>query len=250
MAFNNQMRNIIRVDGEDHVNIAASGRTEMGRLISVEWCKRFFVPHLGGFSSARAFANYMISGGDDKLRESTKFYKTDVPASTVRKLMVFGKYYQLLSLRNTMIANSDAMSLPWVSYRQYDSGVREHDRWEGYGTLIKRFVDSVISNPPKHRYDWAGLDPEVLEEVNYCLSVIVGDGYVPFETLTAERTPTQRKSKEPKVSEVEEDGDEEELSDTTTGLTDTPTTPEPEEPAEVKESVTEAPEEPLYKQTW
>lgn len=182
-SFRNQFRNAMLTDGVDHINLHPFGETEIGRIASTDWCKRFFVPHVGGFISARSFANWMISGGDDSLRESTKFYKTNVPVRVVRSLMLFAKFYQLCSLRNTMIGSKELFGLPWVSYKKYASGVREHDRWENYGDTVKKIARTIIESGPKAKYDWLVNDPEILDVVNHYLEITAGADFVPFEVL-------------------------------------------------------------------
>lgn len=177
-----QLQGQLRRDGVDHLNISTNAETDLGKIISPDWRKRFYVPHMGEFISSRAFANWMVSGGKEELRYHTGFYKTNVPVEDFRKLLVFAKYYQLCSMRTSVCNGKDMFDLPWVMYKRHVSGVREFDRWTNYTSIIKPLVIDVAQNPGG-RLDWVEHGPEVLECVNDYLSRITGEDFVAFERL-------------------------------------------------------------------
>lgn len=192
-----QLQGQLRRDGIDHLNISVNAGTDLGKILSPEWRKKFYVPHMGEFNSSRAFANWMVSGGDEELRYHTGFYKTNVPLEDFRKLVVFAKYYQLCSMRTTVCNSNVMFGLPWVMYKRHVSGVREFDRWSTYTSIIKPLALDVAQNPGG-RYDWAEHEPEVLACVNNYLSRITGEDFVAFECLdevTREAAAERAKSK-------------------------------------------------------
>lgn len=177
-----QLQTQLRRDGVDHINISPTGETEMGKIVSPDWRKKFYVPHMGDFISARSFANWMVSGGDESLRYNTGFYKTSVPVEDFRKLLVFGKYYQLCSLRSVVLNNKNALELPWVMYKRYTSGVREFDRWSSYTSVISPIVQDIVDNAG-YNYDWVNEQNGILQCVNTYLERITGEDFIAFELL-------------------------------------------------------------------
>lgn len=177
-----QLQGQMRRDGIDHLNISAMAETDLGKIVSPDWRKKFYVPHMGDFINARAFANWMVSGGDEDLRHNTGFYKTSVPVEDFRKLLVFAKYYQMCSMRTSICNSKDLFDLPWVMYKRHVSGVREFDRWQNYTSIIKPMVEDVANNPGG-RFDWVNLQPDILDCVNDYLERITGEDFVAFERL-------------------------------------------------------------------
>lgn len=177
------LRTSLKNDGIDHINISPRGETELGRVLFLDWQRRFYIPGMGNFQTARSFANWMISGGDDEHRGggvNSRYFRSTTPMVSVNMLMVFAKYYQLRTIRQTLEDNQDLLSLPWVGYRKYPTGVRESDRWSNYGSIIKPFVEELVDNGDAY-HDWAAKDPDILEVVNHFLKGIAGDDFVPFE---------------------------------------------------------------------
>ena len=177
-----QLQGQLRRDGIDHLNISVNAETDLGKIVSPDWRKKFYVPHMGEFISSRAFANWMVSGGDEELRYHTGFYKTNVPVEDFRKLLVFAKYYQLCSMRTSVCNGKGMFELPWVMYKRHVSGVREFDRWTNYPSIIRPLVLDVAQNSGG-KFDWAEHDAEVLECVNDYLERITGEDFVAFERL-------------------------------------------------------------------
>lgn len=177
------LRTSLKNDGIDHINISPRGETELGRVLFLDWQRRFYIPGMGNFQTARSFANWMISGGDDEHRGggvNSRYFRSTTSMVSVNMLMVFAKYYQLRTIRQTLEDHQNLLSLPWVGYRKYPTGVREYDRWGDYGLIIKPFVEELVDNGEAY-HDWAAKDPEILEVVNHFLKNIAGDDFVPFE---------------------------------------------------------------------
>lgn len=206
-SIKDQLRTNLRTDGEDHLNISAYAETELGKITSPDWRKKFYVPHIGDFVSARAFANWLVSGGSEDLRHNTKFYKTSVPVEDFRKLVVFAKYYQLCSLRSSLVTEQALLSLPWVMYKRHFSGVREFDRWTHYTAEIKPMVHDIISDTSRGRYNWMDKAPDHLGCVNHYLAQIAGPDFIAFENLdqvSRERNAERTKASAERRKQVEQ----------------------------------------------
>lgn len=173
----------MREDGVDHINVSTFASTVIGKISSPEWRKMFYVPHLGDFNNARAFANWMASGGDEELRHNNKFYKPPVPVDDFRRLVIFAKYYQLCSMRTIATAERKHLALPWVMYKSHFSGIREFDRWVNYPYEIKPLVESITGDTVHRSYDWVKNAPDILSCVNHYLQIITGKDFIPFENL-------------------------------------------------------------------
>jgi len=171
-----QIRLAFRHDGKDHVNLSIFGETTIGQNASPEFRKRFFIPHLGEFGSPRCFANWMCSGGDDTLRFDQRRYDTkNIPLNVFRMYMLYGKYYQVLSIRGTYITHKDLLDLPWVMYKKHLTGVREFDRWDTYADMVKAMVRHVVDHDARAKFDWALVSARIPSVVNDRIRQIAED---------------------------------------------------------------------------
>lgn len=157
-----QFHKVLHQDGQDHVNLSVHGKTEIGQIASPEYRKRFYIPHLGEFASARCFANWMCSGGDDSLRTSSSRYNTaGTSVSVFRMYLLFAKHFQITSLRNTCVSNSNMLNVPWVMYKQHITGVREFDRWSIYSEIAKVLVMHAVDNTANVKFNWDLIDGQI-----------------------------------------------------------------------------------------
>lgn len=209
-----QLQGQMRQDGIDHVNISTQGETDLGKICSPDWRKKFYVPHMGDFISARAFANWMVSGGDEELRHNSGFYKTRVPVEDFRKLLVFGKYYQLCSMRSNVISQGELVNLPWVMYKRHSSGIREFDRWSNYTAQIKPMIEDILTEVNHGRYNWSEHAPEHLACVNHYLEQITGEDFIPFEKLDQSSRKAQAEKAQTQAQHVQETQEQEQTVET------------------------------------
>lgn len=162
-----KIRMALRQDGKDHINLSIFAETVIGQHASPEFRKRFFIPHLGEFGSARCFANWMCSGGDDTLRFDQRRYDTrSVSLNVFRQYMLYGKFYQIVSVRGTYSDHKAGLDLPWVMYKKHLTGIREFDRWDAYPHTVKAMVRHAVENNTRVKFDWEHVAPQVLETVN------------------------------------------------------------------------------------
>lgn len=202
-----QVRTVLNKDGVDHINVFSYGETDIGRITSPDWRRNFYIPHVGDFVSARAFANWIISGGNEELRHSTAFYKTAVPTKDFRLLTTFAKYYQLCTMRSNLVTQQDMLKLPWVMYRKHFSGIREYDRWESYPQTAKSLAQFILDKGSKQHYHWDTVNPEVMECLNFYLQKITGEDFIPFEDLNRlAKERSMQRSKEDKTPDTESSG--------------------------------------------
>lgn len=192
-------------DGEDHVNVSAGGRTNVGRMCAANWSRQFYIPHLGEFSSIRAFAQWMASGEDEYRQSPHQGRVQGISSNDYHTLLLFAKYFQMTSFANTIRNEPQLVLRPWVSYKQFDSGVRQHDVWTEYPLIVREYADFIIHNQnPKDIFPWAELYPDVLLIVNKFLRNIVegqGGEFIPFEELITRPAAESRggKPRRPRV---------------------------------------------------
>lgn len=171
-----QIQRAFRHDGVDHVNLSIFGDTAVGQNASPEFRKRFFIPHLGEFGSPRCFANWMCSGGDDTLRFDQRRYDTKNFALNIfRMYLLYGKYYQILSIRGTYNAHKDLLELPWVMYKRHLTGVREFDRWDSYAEMVKTMVRHAVDFDPRAKFDWNTVNARIPDAINTRIRQIAED---------------------------------------------------------------------------
>lgn len=142
--------NVFVNDGGDHIRVSPYAKTLLGRIASMDWRKKFFVPHLGEFSSARCFANWLACGNEDA-RHNTRF-KVDKTIKGYRALMLYGKYHQLCSLKKTLAA--EKTDLVFVAYKEHKSGIKEGTGYRENPVEVKEFIDYILANEDTTKFDW------------------------------------------------------------------------------------------------
>ena len=158
----------MKQDGVDHIRIMPYAATQIGRISSQDWRKVFFVPQLGEFTSATCFANW-ISTGDEDARHDPK-YRCNETIRGYRNFVLYAKFYQLCSMRSALEAHMK--DLPFVAYKQHDSGIKEFDRWKEYPAEIKSMIQHIIDpeRGPRTPYPF---DPALLQQVNARIAMFV-----------------------------------------------------------------------------
>lgn len=183
-SIKDQVRVAYLHDGKDHVNVSAYGASESGRLAFPEWRRTFYIPHLGEFASARAFANWCVSGGKEELRRHTGFYEYRVEnIREFRTLMLYAKFFQLTALRASLTKEENLHGVPWMMYKKHLTGVREHHRWEEYPGIVKAFVIHIVKNGNQAKFDFESVLPGVTEIVNRHIRAFAGEDFVGIEKI-------------------------------------------------------------------
>lgn len=185
--------NKFKKEGVDHIRIHPHAETILGRAVSKDWRHRFFIPHVGEFTSPVCFANWLCTG-DDEARHDPKFrFATTVKG--YQQFVLYGKFYQLCAMRNLL--KREMKDLPFVSYKLHQSGVKEFDRWKDYPIEIKEMISHVLDpqRGPKKPYDWSAY-PGIEERVKQMIAEIVG-------TIEESEEPQPpRSKKKPQVQET------------------------------------------------
>jgi len=158
----------MKQDGVDHIRIMPYAETMIGRISSQEWRKVFFIPQLGEFTSATCFANW-ISTGDKQARHDPK-YRCTSTIRGYRNFVLYAKFYQLCSMRSALEAHMK--DLPFVVYKQHESGIKELDRWTDYPSEIKSMIQHIIDpeRGPKTPYPF---DEKLLQQVQARIAMFV-----------------------------------------------------------------------------
>lgn len=132
--------NKFKKDGVDHVRVALNGDTAVGRMSALEYRKTFFIPNMGSFLTPICFANWMATGDDDARHDPT--YRVSKTIQGYLHYVMYAKYWQMVALREKL--RPEMKQLPFVSYRVYENGIREFDRWKEYAVVIKNMIEHVL----------------------------------------------------------------------------------------------------------
>lgn len=196
-------------DGEDHINVSPFGETSSGKIAYLESKKKFYIPHMGDFLSPRNFANWAVSGGDEHQRFNANAY--DMRVGDVREfrvLMLYAKYYQMASLRKSLVKDKASLDKPWTMYKKFVSGIKEYHRWEEYPGIVKEMVRHLVHDFGKKPMNFDEIIPGLTEIVNRHIRVIAGDEFVGIENidkLVAEKREAERRvSTPPEPASLEE----------------------------------------------
>lgn len=185
-------------DGEDHVNLSSGGNTTVGRMCSADWRRQFYIPHLGEFISIRAFVQWMATGDEASRMNPPTGRVSNMSSNDYHTLMLFAKYFQMTSFASTIRNEAALLDIPWVSYKQFGTGVRQHNVWTEYNLVVHEYADFIVNNTPKDMFPWDKLYPDVLNIVNGYLEEIVtaqGGTFVPFQELIAKGNSENRQAK-------------------------------------------------------
>lgn len=112
-------------DGVEHINISITGKTELGRLLSLENEQKFVHPILGPFKSVTNYWSYLKSNSHNS---ALRFMRPEVCLSTIKNnkdirenvenfkaLIVRGCYYKITS-SNKLRQMVEESTLPFQMY--------------------------------------------------------------------------------------------------------------------------------------
>lgn len=195
--------NKFKKEGVDHIRIHPHAETTIGKITSKDWRQRFFVPHVGEFTSPVCFANWICTG-DDEARHNPHFRFN----KTVRgylHFVLYAKFFQLAAMRSVL--KKEMKDLPFVVYKLHLSGIKEFDRWKDYPTEIKKMIEHVLDpkRGPKVPYDWETNFPGLENRVNNLILEMVGE--TEDDEEVASESSSENTFEEVKAVEVSEEGD-------------------------------------------
>lgn len=191
--------NKLRKDGVDHIRISIVADTQLGKVCSAEWRKRFFIPRVGEFLSPTCFANWLVTG-DEEARHDPR-YKVKRNVRGYHKFVLYAKFYQLCSMRGTLIR--EMADLPFVMYKVHQSGIKEFDRWKEYPQTVKDMVKHIIDEErgPKVPFPF---DEETVKEINDMIAAIASASGTEEAEKTEEVTVDKEQEAVDEVQVVEE----------------------------------------------
>lgn len=186
--FVNKFKN----EGVDHIRISPFADTKLGKITSKDWRHRFFVPHMGEFTSPVCFANWICTGDDDA-RHNVQFRFNETVKGYLQ-FVLYGKFYQMCAMKG--IIKREMKDLPFVVYKQHASGIKEFDRWKEYPIEIKNMIDHILDDDrgPKTAYPWEENHPGLEQRIQDQIKKMVGE---------AEPTDKKKKKEVPVTEEVE-----------------------------------------------
>lgn len=198
-SIKDQVRAAFLHDGKDHVNVFSHGATNIGKVAFPEWRKKFYIPHLGEFASPRAFANWCVGGGAEELRRETGYVEYKVEnLREFRSLMLYAKFFQLTSLRMSLLGEKELLDLPFMMYKKHLTGVREDNKWREYPSVVKQFIVHIVNNGNHVPFDFEAVIPGVTETVNKYLRAFIGEEFVGIDKIEEIRT-TPKEKQQPKA---------------------------------------------------
>lgn len=154
--FSSTMINSLKKDGTDHIRIDSFADTTLGKLLSRNWRKKFFIPHIGEFLSPECFANWVASGSDEA-RFDPKF-KVNKRITMYKELVLFAKYYQICSIRASIAKEMKKYPkvIPFIAYKVHMAGIREMDLWKDYSVEVRSMTNHILDEEkgPKVSYTW------------------------------------------------------------------------------------------------
>lgn len=186
--FVNKFKN----EGVDHIRISPFADTKLGKITSKDWRHRFFVPHMGEFTSPVCFANWICTGDDDA-RHNVQFRFNETVKGYLQ-FVLYGKFYQMCAMKG--IVKREMKDLPFVVYKQHASGIKEFDRWKEYPIEIKNMIDHILDDDrgPKTAYPWEENHPGLEQRIQDQIKKMVGE---------VELTDKKKKKEVPVTEEVE-----------------------------------------------
>lgn len=163
--------NKFREDGGDHIRISPFAETTLGKVLSPDWRKKFFIPHVGEFLTPQCFANWLVTGNDDARHDINIRPSTHI--KDYSNFVLYSKYYQLCSMKTLL--EKEYKDLPFAMYKVHTTGVKEHHRWKEYPLEVKEMVEHILDpeRGSKTPYPWDKKYPGLAERVNEHIKEIV-----------------------------------------------------------------------------
>ena len=161
-----------RKDGVDHIWVSPFASSQLGKIVSLEWRRKFFIPQLGEFISPNAFVAWLFSGDEsERMNSSARIPivpKNEFPL--LMKALYVAKFHQLTSLKYMLVKGTadGQLDLPWMEYKQHTSGVKEHHRDLKRVGLVKAMVKHILesgSRVPFINEEYKFNLPEVKKEI-------------------------------------------------------------------------------------
>lgn len=241
--MSNQMLAAFKEDGVDHVRVNIRAATYIGRQLSPDYCYEFFIPNVGTFTSAKCFANWLVTMDDAKRSDSRYNVSPAVRNNPFyREAILYGKLSQLCATRPRNLEK--LINLPFISYNVYPGGVVEADRWSDYASRAKEILEHYMEHGPKVPFDFnpafIGDMKAKIKEISAQYKELVEntEGIVP-------QTPKRKKKKKPtQVAQAAEAVQEETTTEEEVETEPTTTTVEtPVEEVNMEEELVEVAQE-------
>ena len=135
-----------KVDGVDHICVGKSASTLIGRYAYMDKKKSFFIPNLGSFTSVNSFLSWMYTGNEDYRHKECHLGRFITNNNDLyKRASYFAKYHQLTAVTGLLIKDKDTLTLPWIEYTVYNTGIREYSRFKHRATVIKAMIEHIVS---------------------------------------------------------------------------------------------------------
>ena len=194
-------------DGKDHVNLSVRAATHVGRVSCIDHRTEYYIPYLGDFDSARAFACWVTTQREEFRFKPPAGQLMGVQPLDYKNLLLFAKYFQMCALSSTYHRNRSLLSLPWVSYTQLElSKIRQYHRWTEYPDTLRTMARHIVNGGMKES-PCPYFNPAILKSVNKYLALIAERQGLPFTPY--EEMQGKHRAEKPKQTDSTAAADEE-----------------------------------------
>lgn len=219
MDIKSAMMKFYKTEGKDHILVSPFAKTELGKILSLNWRKKFFIPQLGEFISPEAFVAWLFTGNEEE-RWNTRariptVRKDQVPL--LKKALFFAKYHQLSALKpvlirllNQPLENGKTVGeLPCVEYKIHTSGVKEFHPDQRRVVILQAMVKHLIEKGPKEMFstelfDYHDVRRGVMDQVKTVFNLTSSDKESSTEDSSVNEEPSKENTSDDEETSKEE----------------------------------------------
>lgn len=185
----------MRADGVDHLWVSPFATSQLGKIVSMKWRKKFFIPMLGEFVSPDAFCSWLFTGEEsERQNPAAKIPQLSKEEfKLARTAMFFAKYHQLTALKPALIKECKAeegkksvLELPWFEYKLHLSGIKEQNQDTKRVSIVKDMVIHLIKNGSKtpfknDDFNYVEAKQQIMDYIHETFEIVEGNEEVQEE---------------------------------------------------------------------
>ncbi len=180
VAISAEYRAKFKRDGVDHIRLSVYGVTVIGKFLDLEFKRVFTIPGIGTFISARAFADWLCSNGNDIYRTNPSNPRTRKLNPMYHHASLYAKYYQLANYASAIKHDEERLAdLALVEYDVIKDTHLKVFKLKGLHTVdtLRAMAEHVLTKP-EVEYDFAGTDTysfldKILDTISEITSPVV-----------------------------------------------------------------------------
>ena len=169
----------LREDGVDHIHVATTGKTIVGRICAVDLQKNFTIPGIGEFLNPGLFAHMVVSGKNPMIKLAPERKVFNQREHTLfRHSVCLAKFFQICQFSDiitqdalTAVEKKKKIDLQFCNYRFLPNGLREMRPMQFHANAAHAMVKFLVSNnQDKSHFNFEDFDYiETLAMVNRIL---------------------------------------------------------------------------------